>query len=82
MYTELSYILDQICKNTELYPYIKQHSYKRNDSMPFYAITSYGNATVSEAEVILIDIQWREERHRAEKSTYPDMLSIMMFSRT
>ena len=52
-------ILDQICKDTDLYPYIKQHKSKRDDRGAFYAIHSrwlglnHVNATASEAEMAL-----------------------------
>ena len=48
-------ILDQICKDTELYPYVKQHESKRDGRGAFYAIHSrwlgqnHVNATASEA---------------------------------
>ena len=49
-------ILDQICKDTDLYPYVKQHKSKRDGRGAFYAIHSrwlgsnHVNATASEAE--------------------------------
>ena len=52
-------ILDQICKDTDLYPYIKQHKSKREGIGAFYAIHSrwlgpnHVNATASEAEMAL-----------------------------
>ena len=52
-------ILDQICKDTDLYPYIKQHSPKRDCKGAFYAIHSrwlgrnHVNMTASEAEMAL-----------------------------
>ena len=33
-------ILDQICRDTDLYPYIKQHKSKRDHRGAFYAIHS------------------------------------------
>ena len=52
-------ILDQICKDTDLYPYVKQHKPKRDGRGAFYAIHSrwlgpnHVNATGSEAEMAL-----------------------------
>ena len=52
-------ILDQICKDTDLYPYIKQHKPKRDGRGAFYAIHSrwvgpnHFNATASAAEMAL-----------------------------
>ena len=52
-------ILDQICKDTDLYPYVKQHKSKRDGRGAFYAIHSrwlglnHVNATASEAEMAL-----------------------------
>ena len=44
-------ILDQICKDTDLYPYVKQHKSKKDGRGAFYAIHSrwlgqYGAADV------------------------------------
>ena len=53
------YIIDQICKDTDLYPYVKQHKSKRDGREAFYAIHSrwlglnHVNATASEAEMAL-----------------------------
>ena len=52
-------ILDQICKDTDLYPYVKQHKFKRDGTGAFYAIHSkwlgpnHVNVTASEAEMAL-----------------------------
>ena len=52
-------ILDQICKDTDLYLYVKQHKSKRVGRGAFYAIHSrlqglnYMNVTASEAELAL-----------------------------
>ena len=52
-------ILDQICKDTDLYPYVKQHKSKRDSKGAFYAIHSrwlgpnHVNATASQAEMAL-----------------------------
>ena len=51
--------LDQICKDTDLYSYIKQHKSKRDGRGAFYAIHSrwlgpnHVNMTASEAEMAL-----------------------------
>ena len=53
------YILDQICKDTDLYPYVKQHKSKKNGRGAFFAIHSkwigpnHVNAAVSEAKMAL-----------------------------
>ena len=50
-------ILDQICKDTELYPYVKQHKSKRNRREAYNAIhyrwlgPNHVNATASEAKM-------------------------------
>ena len=52
-------ILDQICKDTDLYPYVKKHKSKRDDQGVYYAIHSmwlgqnHAYATASEAEMAL-----------------------------
>ena len=52
-------VLDQICKDTDLYPCAKQHKSKRDSKGAFYAIHSrwlgpnHVNATASEAEMAL-----------------------------
>ena len=52
-------ILDQICMNTDLYPYVKKHKSKRDGKEAFYTILSrwlgpsHVNATASEATVAL-----------------------------
>ena len=52
-------ILDQIFKDTNFYPYVKQHKSKRDSRGAFYAIHSrwldqnHVNATASEAEMAL-----------------------------
>ena len=52
-------ILDHICKDTDLYPYVKQFKSKRDSWGAFYAIHSrwlgqnHVNATASEAEMAL-----------------------------
>ena len=52
-------ILDQICKGTDLYPYVKQQKSKRDGKGAFCAIHSrwlglnHVNATASEAEMAL-----------------------------
>ena len=52
-------ILDQICKDTDLYLFVKQHKSKRNCRGAFYAIHSrwlgldHVNAKASDAEIAL-----------------------------
>ena len=52
-------VMDQIGKDTDLYPYVKQHKSKRDGRGAFYAIHSrwlgpnHFNATASEAEMTL-----------------------------
>ena len=52
-------ILNQIYKDTDLYPYVKQHKSKRDGRGAFYAIYSrwlvlnHVNVTASEAEMAL-----------------------------
>ena len=52
-------VLDQIFKDTDLYPYVKQHKSERDDRGAFFAIHSrwlglnHVNATASEAEMAL-----------------------------
>ena len=52
-------ILDEICKDTDLHLYVKQHKSKRDGRGAFYAIHSrwlgpnHVNATASEAEMAL-----------------------------
>ena len=51
--------MDQICKITDLYPYVKQHKSNRDGGDMFYAIHSswlgpnYVNMTVSETKMAL-----------------------------
>ena len=52
-------MLDQICKDTDLYPYVKQHKSKRDSKEAFYAIHSrwlgpnHVNMTASKAKTAL-----------------------------
>ena len=52
-------ILDQICEDKNLYPYVKQHKPMRDGRGAFFAIQSWWlglnhvNATASEAEMTL-----------------------------
>ena len=62
-------VLDQICKDTDLYPYVKQHKSKRDGRGTFYAIRSrwlvpnHVNGTASEAEIALqMSMYDREKR--------------------
>ena len=52
-------ILDQICKDTDLYPYVKKHKSKRDGRGAFYALHSrwlgpnHVKAKASEDEAVL-----------------------------
>ena len=52
-------ILDQICKDTDLYLYAKQHKSKRESKKAYYAIhtrwlgPTHVNATASQAAMVL-----------------------------
>ena len=52
-------ILDQICKGTDLYPYVKQNKFKRDNRGAFYAIHSkwlgqnHVSMTASKAKLVL-----------------------------
>ena len=72
-------ILEQIWKDTDLYPYVKQHKSKRNGRGAFYAIHSrwldlnHVNVTASEAELALQ--MWMTEKRK--HGTRKNMLSNM-----
>ena len=61
-------ILDQICKDTDLYPYVKQHKSKKDGRGSFYSIHSrwlgpnHMNATASEAEMALQMLTYDREK--------------------
>ena len=61
-------ILHQICKNTDLYPYAKQHKSKRDSRGAYNAIHSrslgpnHVNATASEAEMALQTLMYDGEK--------------------
>ena len=61
-------MLDQICKDTDLYPYVKQHKLKRDGRGAFYAIPSrwlgpnHVKATALEAEMALHTSTYMEKR--------------------
>ena len=63
------YILDQICKDTDLHPYVKQHESKRDSRGVFYAthsrwlVLNHVNATASEAEVVLQMLTYNREKN-------------------
>ena len=65
------YILDQICKYTNVHPSVKQHKSKRDGRVTFYAIHSRWlgqndvNATASEDELALQMLT-----HNGEKKTW------------
>ena len=76
-------ILHQISKDTDMYPYVKQHKSKRDSRGAFYAIRSrwldmnHVNATASEAEIYRCQPMREKRKHRIGKSTKPDMLSTI-----
>ena len=61
-------ILDKICKDTELYPYVKQNKSKRDSRGAFYAIHSmclganHVNTAASEAEMALKMLMYDGEK--------------------
>ena len=61
-------IVDQICKDTDLYLYVKQHKSKRDNRGTFYVINSRWlspnqvNATESEAEMALQMLTFDREK--------------------
>ena len=61
-------ILNQICKHTDLYPYVKQHKSKRDGRGAFYAIhfwqmgLNHVNAAVSDAEMALQMLTYDREK--------------------
>ena len=61
-------ILNQICKDTDLNPYVKQHKFKREGKGAFYAIHSrwlglnHVNAYESEAEMALQTMTYDGEK--------------------
>ena len=68
-------ILDQICKDKDLYPYVKQHKSKRDGRGAFYAIHSrwlglnHVNTAASEAEMALqMSTYDGEKRHGIGRS--------------
>ena len=73
-------ILDQICKNTDPYPYVKQHKFKRDGRGACYAIHSrwlgsnHVNATASKAEIALTydgeKKAWNLEKYVAKHVKY------------
>ena len=76
-------VLDQICKDIDLYPYVKQHKPKRDSRGAFYAIHSrwlgpnHVNVTALEAEIALLtsmyDIEkraWNWEKYVAYHVKY------------
>ena len=76
--------MDHNCKDTDLYPYDKQHKSKRDGRGAFHAIhfrwlgLNHVDATASEAELALqMPTCDGERRHRAEKSALPDISSTI-----
>ena len=75
-------ILDHICKDSDLFPYVKQHESKRDGRGEFYAIHSrslgpnHDNVTASEAEMAL-----QMSTYDGKKKAWnmlPDMLSAIL----
>ena len=84
-------ILDQICKDTDLYLYVKQHKSKRDGKGAYYAIHSswlfsnHANATASEAEMAFQmstynskKKAWNWEKHAAQHVKYHIILGNLM----
>ena len=84
-------VLDQICKDTDLYPYVKQHKSKRDVREAFYAIHSrwlgpnHVNMIASETEMALqmsrYDKEkraWNSEKHVACHVRYHNILGNLM----
>ena len=61
-------ILDQIYKDTDLYPYVKQHKSKRDGRGAFYGIHSrrlgpnHVNATASKAKMVLQTSTYKDKK--------------------
>ena len=82
-------MLNQIDKDTDLYPYVKQHKSKSNDKGLFYAIHSRWlgpnqvNVTASKAGAALQTSMYNEEkRNGTGKSKYPIKISTILSLRT
>ena len=84
-------ILNQICKDTDLYSYVKQHKFKTVGRGAFYGIHSrwlspnHINATVSEAEMALqtstFDCEkkaWKWEKYVAQHVKYHIIMGNLM----
>ena len=78
-------ILDQICKDTDLYPYVKHQKSKRDSRGAFYAIHSkwpgpnYVNATASKAKMDLqMSMYDGEKKAWNWESMLPDMSSTIL----
>ena len=87
-------ILDQICKDTDLYPYVKQHKSKRDGRGAFYAIHSrwlgpnHVIMTTSEAEMAIQmstyngeKKAWNWEKYVARHVNYLIILGNLMKQR-
>ena len=83
-------ILNQICKDSDLSPYVKQHKFEREGRGAFYAIDSrwlspnHVNATASEAEMALQTSMydgekraWNWEKNVARYVNYHITLQIL-----
>ena len=81
-------ILDQICKDTDMYAYVKQHKSKRNRRGTFYVIHSrslgqnHVNTSASEAKMVLQMSTYDSEKTTTKKSMLPDISSTILSSET
>ena len=84
-------ILDQICKDSDLYSYVKQHKSQRDDKGAFYAIYSrwlgpnHVSTTASESEIafqmLIYDGEkrtWHWEKYVAHHIKYHIILGNLM----
>ena len=68
--------MDQISKDTDLYPYIKQHKSKRDNRGAFHAIHSrwlgpnHVNVTASGAELVLQKLTYNREKKAGKLEKY------------
>ena len=78
-------VMIQIRKDTDLYPYVKQHKNKRDGRGAYYVIHSrwlgpnHVNATASESDMALQMSTYNgEKRHGTVRSTLPAMSSTIL----
>ena len=68
--------MDQICKDTGLYPYVNQHKSTKYGRGAFYAIyprwldPNHVNATASEAELVLLISTYDREKKGWNREKY------------